>query len=155
MRSKLHIAVILLACVFLLTGCKTTLLVHNTDIAHMVPLLKDYAGSHDYKITYENDQTGTFGLDMGAAYVPYSSSTTQSTSYVQTSAPNQPMTAYEQTTWNTVGNSEHYVEAAASVNMVQQGSDVMLTLDGNDAAGSSLSDFYDYLKGLGFTVENK
>ena len=157
MRSKLKIAMVLLACVFLLTGCKTTLLVHQTTVQKLIPIVKDYAGSHGYRINYENDQTGAFGIDMGAVYVPYSSSTTKSSSYIQTQSPgnNQPLTAYEQTTWNTVGNSEHFEEAAASINMLQQGEDVLMTLDGNDAAGSSLNDFYDYLKSLGYQVESK
>ena len=155
MRSRLHLFAILLLCALFLTGCKTTLLVHNAAVKDIIPVLKDYAGSHGYRISYENDQTGTFGLDMGSVYVPYSSSTVQSTTIIKTANPHQPLTAYEETTWNTVGNSEHYVQAAASVNIIQQGADVELILDGNDAAGGSLNDFYDYLKGLGYTVENK
>jgi hypothetical protein len=156
MRSRLLLISILLAGTFLVAGCKTTLLVHDTTTKKLIPIVKDYAGTHGYRITYENDATGSFGLDMGAVYVPYSSSTVKSSTYTQyPTRENQPLTAYEQTTWNTVGNSEHYVQAAASVTMVQAGNDVMMTLDGNDVAGSSLNDIYDYLRSLGYQVDNK
>jgi hypothetical protein len=157
MRKYTILAIMLVLFAVLLSGCKTVLLVHDATVDKMSPVFKDYAGSHGYAITYANDKTGSYHLDMGAVFIPESSSSVQSTSRVATGArrPDQPMTSYEETTWNTVSNPAHYVEAMASISIIQQDKDVLVTLDGNDAAGNSLNDFSDYVQSLGYTVENK
>jgi hypothetical protein len=155
-RSKFYLALVLLPLVFFAAGCKTTLVVHNADVKTIIPIFKDYAGVHGYAIKYANDQTGAYNLDMGAVYVAGSSYTSQSTTFTQSNpVPGQPMTGYEQSTWNTVNNADHYVEAMAAVNIVQQGTDVMVSIDTNDAGGSSLNDMVDYLKTLGYSVDNR
>jgi hypothetical protein len=65
------------------------------------------------------------------------------------------MTAYEQTTWNTIASGGHYVQATASVIISQQGPDVLVVIDGNDAAGGSINDFYDYVQQHGYVVDRK
>ena len=158
MAVRIKLVLVLLMCAFLLSGCKTTLLVHSTSVKQITPIFKDYAGTHGYTITFANEQTGSYHISMGNVYVPYASSTTKNKSTIQYTPPagsDQPLTAYEETTWNTVAMPGHYNEASAAVTIVQQDKDVMVILDGNDAAGSSLSDFQDYLKALGYNVDTK
>jgi len=149
---------ILLTFVLLLTGCKSTLLVHNATLEQVIPILKDYVGTHGYQITYENDQTGSFRLDMGKVYMPAVSETTKS-KMTSVQPPlkdsNQPMTSYEDTTWRTVSVPGHYADASAIISIVQQGNDVVITVDGNDAAGTSLNDVRDYIASFGYTVDNR
>ena len=157
MRAKINLFILLISLLFL-AGCQSTFLVHDATVKQVTPILKDYVGTHGYRISYENDRTGSFGVDLGSVYVPYASQTMKSTSIVaqpSNTTTGQPMTAYEQTTWNTVGNSEHYVQAAASVRVIQQDSDVMIIIDTNDSGGASLDDLRDYIQRFGYTVDKK
>jgi hypothetical protein len=143
---------------FLLTGCKSTILVHNANIEKLAPVFKDYVGVHGYKITYQNDQTGSYRLDMGKVYVDNVSETVKTKTVIAhppSKNSNQPMTAYEETNWKTVSTPGHYVDATAMVSVTQQGPDVLVVLETNEVAGTALNDFIDYLKGLGYSVENK
>jgi len=156
MRSKLMSGFLLLISLFLLSGCQTSILVHDASVAMITPIFKDYAGSHGYVFTYQNDKTGTYGLDLGSVYQPYTSSTSRSSSFTSVPASSgQPLTAYEETTWNTVAYGGRYVEALATVRILQQGSDVQVLIDTNDAGGTTLNDFLGYIRAYGYTVENK
>ncbi len=139
-------------------GCKTTLLVHNATVAKMIPLFKDYVGIHGYGITYANDQTGSYNVDLGSVYMPENTIVTKNSMVTVTPPPKDsslPMTAYEETTWNSVSTPGHIVEATASVSMIQQGSDVAVFLDTNGVAGPSLNDLQSYLQNLGYSVDVK
>lgn len=158
MYRKYGLAALFIILLFL-AGCQSTLVVRNVTTDKIIPLFEDYAGVHGYEITYRNDQTGSYRLSLGNVYVPTVSETVK-----QTSGPDwpprrgpdwQPLTNYEETTWKTVSVPGHYVEATAMISITQQASDVMIVVDGNDAAGSSLDDLGGYLKGKGYTVENK
>jgi len=158
MLARVKLIFVLLVCALSLSGCKTTLLVHNATVKQITPVLKDYAGIHGYSITYQNERTGSYHLDMGSVFMPAASQTVKNKSTVQqlpARNSGQPMTAYEETTWNTVSNPAHYAGASAAVSILQQGSDVLIILDGNDAAGSSLNDVRDYIQAFGYTVDVK
>lgn len=158
MRARTYLALILLASVFFISGCKTTLMVRNEPVKQITQIFKDYVGMHGYSITYQNEATGSYHVDMGSVYMPYTSSTQKSSSYIQYNPQGnsgQPMTAYEQTSWNTVSNPSRYAEANAAVNISQLGNDVMIIIDTNDAGGTSLNDISDYLTSLGYKVEGK
>ncbi|MCX5726686.1 MAG: hypothetical protein NT030_05870 [Candidatus Saganbacteria bacterium] len=158
MRSKVKLIIILSVLALFLTGCKSTLLVHNTTVNQIIPVVKDYVGTHGYQITYQNDQTGSYGVDLGSVYVPYTSET-EKTKMVIVQPPsknsNQPLTSYENTTWNTVSTPGHYVRSTATINILQQDSDVLILLDTSNATGTSLGDLRDYIQTLGYAVENK
>ena len=141
-----------------LAGCKTTLLVHETSTDKLAAIVRDYAGIHGYQLTYQNDKTGSYRLSLGMVYLPNVSQTTQTSEGAQrltTGNIDQTATSYERTTWETVNNPGHFVEATAMVRLVQQDKDVMVLVDSNNVAGSALDDFSGYLKDLGYTVENK
>ena len=157
--SKLRSAVLLLLIcpLFLLAGCKSTLVVNNASASNIISAFKDYAGVHGYTITYQNDQTGSYRLNMGSVYVPNVSETVKTKTVVGKPMKDsrQPMTAYEETTWKTVSTPGHYVDATAMVSITQQAADVLVVLEGNDVVGTALDDVDDYIKGLGYVVENK
>jgi uncharacterized protein YceK len=157
MRSRIYAAFILLAFVLFLSGCRTTLVVHDATTQKIIPIFKDYVGTHGYRLAYQNEQTGSYHVDMGTVFMPYTSSTEKSKSTIQynPSGSGQPMTAYEETSWNTVANPAHFEQATAAVTIVQQGKDVMVLIDTNDAGGSSFNDISNYLKSLGYSVENR
>lgn len=158
MRSRIYVTFVLLAFALFLSGCRTTLVVHDATTQKIIPVFKDYAGSHGYAITYQNEQTGSYHVNMGTVFVPYTSSTEKSKSTIQYNPPSgssQPMTAYEETSWNTVANPSHYEDATAAVTIVQKDKDVMILIDTNNAGGTSLNDISDYLKSLGYEVDNK
>jgi hypothetical protein len=158
MRSRIISAFVLLAFSLFLAGCQTTLVVHDANVKQIIQIFKDYAGMHGYAITFQNDQTGSYHLSMGTVFMPYTSSTQKSKSTISNNPPagsNQPLTAYEQTSWNTVSNPSHYEEATAAVSIIQKDTDVQILIDTNDAGGSSLNDIKDYLQSLGYSVDNK
>jgi hypothetical protein len=158
MRSRITLACVLLAFSVFLTGCQTTLVVHNANVKQIIQVFKDYSGMHGYAITFQNDQTGSYHLSMGTVFMPYTSSTQKSKSTISNNPPagsDQPLTAYEQTSWNTVSNPSHYEEATAAVSIIQKDTDVQILIDTNDAGGSSLNDMKDYLQSLGYSVDNK
>ncbi|HVN67876.1 MAG TPA: hypothetical protein VMT55_05840, partial [Candidatus Sulfotelmatobacter sp.] len=68
---------------------------------------------------------------------------------------NLPTTSYEDTTWRTVSNPGHYVDATAVVSLTQQDKDVQIVIDSNSEAGTSLNDVRDYIQGAGYTVDSK
>lgn len=152
------ILIILLASVFFLSGCKSTLLVHDATVEEIIPILKDYVGTHGYQITYENVETGSFRLSLGNVYVSETRETTKTkTVFVQPPPKdsNLPMTSYEDTTWRTVSTPGHYAEATAMIKMIQQENDVIINIDTNDVAWTSLNDMRDYIRGLGYEVDSK
>ncbi|OGC21578.1 hypothetical protein A2291_01485 [candidate division WOR-1 bacterium RIFOXYB2_FULL_42_35] len=148
----------LLVAVLFLSGCKSSLLVRDTTIKNIIPIFEDYVGTHNYKITYRNDTIGSYRLSLGNVYEPEVSETTKVKEITKQPPPknsNLPYTAYEETTWKTVSVPGHYVEATARVNITQQGNNVLLVIDTNDAGGSSLDDIYDYIRGFGYVVDKK
>jgi hypothetical protein len=156
-HSSILLATLLVSVLFL-TGCKSSLLVRNAGVEEIIPILEDYAGTHGYTITYRNDSTGAFRLSLGNFYVPERSETSKTKEITQFPPPeksNLPFTAYEETTWRTVSNPGHYVEATAMVSLTQQNKDVLVVIDTNNVAGSALGDISDYIKGFGYAVENK
>lgn len=158
LRPSLILLMLLIAAACLLTGCVSTLLVRNAKVADIIPVFKDYVGTHGYQVSYENAQTGQYRLDLGSVYVPEVSETTKNQMSV-VSPPskdqNTPMTSYEDTTWRTVSTPGHYVNATATVSITQQGTDVQIVVDSNNVVGTALDDIRDYIQGAGYTVDNK
>jgi hypothetical protein len=157
MNSKLKLMAIVLL-VLLLSGCKSVLLVKDVSQEQMATIVKDYAGIHGYQFTYQNDKTGSYRLSLGMMYMPNTSQTTQTSESSQrltTGNVDQTATSYERTTWETVNDPGHFVEATAMLRLLQQGSNVSVVIESNNASGSALDDFSGYLKDLGYTVENK
>ena len=153
---KIYIGPDDVATVFLLSGCRTTLLVHDAAVKQITPIFKDYVGMQGYTITYQNDQTGSYHVYMGMIFVAGTSSGSRTKSTIAVRASDQsPMTAYEETSWNSTNIPEHYTQATAAISIIQQGGDVLINIDTNDAGGASLNDIRDYIKSLGYTVENK
>jgi hypothetical protein len=155
MRSRIISVLFLLICVMLLSGCRTTLVVHDTTAKAVIPVFKDYVGMHGYAITFANEKTGSYHVNMGSVFMPYVSSTQKSKSTIQYYGTNQPLTAYEETSWNSVANPAHYENVTAAVSITQKDKDVQMIIDIENANGPSLNDIKDYLKSLGFEVESK
>ena len=158
MRTNIKYILVLIFLALFISGCKTTFVVRGSTVEQVNPIFKDYVGFHGYVMRYQNDLTGSYNVDMGLVYVPYTSETEKTKTIVSVprdSNSHQPMTAYEQTTWNTVSNPAHYVDATAVVSIIPQGNDVLVNIDTNDAGGSSMDDLRDYLQTLGYKVDNQ
>lgn len=148
---------LLLIClaVILLTGCEKQLLVQNTSPEKITPILKDYAGIHGYRISYANDQTNSYRLELGSVYIP-ATSQTEVTKVTLPTDNIQPLTSYEQKTWKTVSALDRTVAVAVMVRVLPKGSHVVVKLT-SDAEIGALSDqvsgLHDYLEDYGLTVE--
>jgi hypothetical protein len=156
MNRSLSILILLIS-LLLLTGCQTTYMVRNTAVKDIIPVFKDYVGMYGYVLTYQNDKTGSYSIYLGDIYVPSTAAGKNSKTLVaQLPKPdaNQPLTAYEESTWVNVSSEAHYQKATAAVSISQKGSDVMIFIDTNDNGNYSLNDISNYLKNLGFTVDN-
>lgn len=156
-RSNI-LLITLIGIVLFLSGCKSALLVYNAKVEDITPILDDYVGAHGYKMTYRNDESGSYRISLGDVYVPGKSETTKTKEITQQTPPpdsNQPFTAYEETTWRTVSVPGRYVEATAIVSIVQQDADVLIEMEAYNMGISALDDLRDYIKDFGYAVENK
>lgn len=153
-KNILLTAFLLLTAIFL-SGCQTTITVHNAAKKDIIPIFKDYIGMHGYNIKYQNDTTGTYNIDMGQVFVVGVNSGTKSKStIIQTdSSSGAPMTAYEQTSWNSVNDPAHYESAFAAVSILQNNDDVAVYIDTNGAGGTSMDDIKDYFKSYGYKID--
>jgi len=157
-RPGLLLMALLIAAAFILTGCVSTLVVRDASVEEVISVFKDYAGTRGYQITYANDETGQYRLNLGSVYVQGVNETTKSkTVIVQPPAEgsNAPLTSYEDTTWRTVSTPGHYVDATATVSITQQDKDVQIVMDSNNVAGTALNDVREYIQGAGYAVESK
>jgi uncharacterized protein YceK len=156
MTKNFLLIVLVLAGALLLSGCQSTITIHNAKQSAIIPIFKDYVGMQGYALRYQNDKTGTYNVDMGQVFVPGTSTATKNTSVMMapmSTVAGQPMTAYEQTTWNSVNNPAHYADAYAAVSILQKDSDVIINIDTNNTGGASLDDIKNYLKSYGYQVE--
>jgi len=156
MTSKFRVFLILLAAALFLSGCQATYTVRNARVNEIIPAFKDYVGIHGYYLKYQNDKTGAYNVDMGQVYIAGTSSATKSKSVIvqpSDASTGQPMTAYEQTSWNSINNPARYANATAAVTITQRGNDVVIFIDTNDAGGTSLNDIKDYIQSLGYRVD--
>lgn len=151
------VLVLMLSLSLLLTGCRTTLLVRNATVKDITPILKDYAGIRGYKVSYQNEQTNSYRLDLGNVYIPYVSETVKTTVTLPTENI-QPLTSYEQKTWKTVAAEGRNVQVAVMVRLIQQNSDVLVNINSEDEVGPAryqVGYIADYLRDFGYTVEQK
>ena len=155
MKTKIILFLILLASAIFLSGCQATYTVRNATAKDIIPAFKDYVGMQGYTLRYQNDTTGSYNVDMGTVFVTGTSSVRGSRSVVEqpASATGQPMTRYEETSWNSINNPARYASATAAVSITQRGNDVIIYIDTNDAGGTSLNDIKDYMKSLGYRVD--
>jgi len=156
MKKNAFIILLFITAALFISGCQTTITVHNASKKDITQMVKDYIGMHGYTLTYSNDTTGSYHVDMGSVYVAGTSSTTKSSSVIvqpSNKDSGQPMTAYEQTSWNTVNNPSRYAQASAAVSISQKDSDVVIFIDTNDAGGTSLNDIKDYIQSFGYKMD--
>lgn len=156
MRAKGMIVCLLLMASILIAGCQTTMTVRDSLAKDIVSIFKDYVGMHGYSLTYQNDRTGSYNVNMGSVFISGVSSTSKSkstTSYTAPAGSGQAMTAYEQTSWNTVNDPAHFAQAGAAVSITQKGEDVVIYIDTNSAGGTSFNDIKDYIQSLGYKVD--
>lgn len=150
---------ILLILVLFLSGCSSTLQVHNAKIDQVTPLVKDYVGINGFQITYQNEDTKVYRLSLGTTYIPHTSQIIQTTrGNQQLDRTVQSLTnldSYVQTTVETVSQPAHYVEATARVRLVPKDNDVMIYIDTDGPIGTSLDDLKDFIEQSGYRVEIK
>ncbi len=154
-KNGLLIAVLMASALFL-SGCETTLTVRNAAVKDIIPVFKDYVGMQGYTLRYQNDKTGSYNVDMGKVFISGTSSASKTKSVIvqpSDSTTGQPMTAYEQTSWNAANNPAHYDQASAAVSITQRGSDVVIYINTNSAGGTSMNDIKDYIHSLGYEVD--
>ena len=155
-KIKLSLTVII---ALLLMGCNSTLVVHNVKVAQVTPLFKDYVGIHGYQFTYQDDQVGSYRIDLGSVYIPATSETIVNNEVAQGDSGrhhhnDHALTSYERTTMQTVSSPGHYIEGTEMVRILQRGDDVLILLDDNsNNIGASFSDLHDYLQELGYFVD--
>ena len=153
MKKKLLILLLIVISAIFLTGCETKITVRNAERSDVITMFKDYVGMHGFKLKYQNDKTGTYNVDMGIVFISGSKSTTINKSVVEQPAnANQPMTRFEQTTWDSVNNPARYVNAPAAVSINKRMNDVIIIINTN-TSGASLNDLKDYIKSLGYQVD--
>jgi hypothetical protein len=139
--KKLSLAIILTLVLFLLTGCANRLVIKNADIKEVIPQFKEFVALHGYNLTYANDQTGAYRVELGQVYIPYQSETTrQSASFATENIHTYPQAnTYEESTWRTVQARDRYVLVAVMVRITASGSDVVLQMDSTESVGPSVS----------------
>jgi hypothetical protein len=74
MSVKIKLA-LTLALALVLMGCNSTLVIHNATTSQITPVFKDYINLHGYQLTYQNDQVGSYRIDLGSIFIPATSVT--------------------------------------------------------------------------------
>ncbi|MDR2431329.1 MAG: hypothetical protein LBD99_03640 [Candidatus Margulisbacteria bacterium] len=142
----------------MLTGCNNRLVVKNAEAKEVIAHFKEFAALYGYRITYANDQTGAYRVELGQVYVPYQSETTRQRATIATSNlySTPPLTSYEESTWRTIEARDRYVLVAVMVRIVQRGTDVLLQVDNTESTGPTTSQgtlLRKYFRELGYTAE--
>lgn len=131
----------LLIIVLFLTGCNNQIAVRNAQKGQVIPILKEYAALHGYQITYANDQTGSYRIELGPVQIPGKLKTIATKSQYATQNINQgqyyPLTAYEEETWETYAARAEEIMLAVIVRIKQKKDDVVITVN-PDANSESL-----------------
>ena len=152
-------ALILLVSIMLLSGCSSSMLVHNANLNQIETLFKDYVGLNGYQLTYQNDQTKSYRLLLGTVYVPHSTQTKQTfqgNRQLDSEVKNLTnLVSYEQTVVETVNRPAHIVEATAKVRMAQQDNNVLIYLETDGPLGTSVDDLKDFIQQNGLQVESR
>jgi len=138
---KQIIKIILLAGILLITGCNNQIAVRSAQKSQVIPILKEYASLHGYRITYANDQTGAYRIELGPVQLPGELKTVSTRSQYATQNINQgqyyPLTSYEEKTWETYAAQAQEIMLAVIVRVRQNNNDVIITVD-PDAKSESL-----------------
>ncbi|MDR1997740.1 MAG: hypothetical protein LBQ83_05395 [Candidatus Margulisbacteria bacterium] len=148
----------LFAALLLLMGCNNRMVIKNAELKDVIPQFKEFAALHGYNITYANDQTGAYRVELGQVYIPYQSETTRQRATIATENlySNPPLTSYEESTWRTIEAKDRYVLVAVMVRLAQRNNDVVLQVDSTENTGPTASQgalLRKYFRELGYEAE--
>jgi len=143
---------------FLLTGCNNRLVIKNAEVKTIIPQFKEFTALYGYKMTYANDQTGAYRVELGQVYVPYQSETTRQRATIATQNlyTNPPLTSYEESTWRTIEARDRYVLVAVMARISQRNDDVVIQIENTEATGPMSSQgtlLRKYFRDLGYQAE--
>jgi hypothetical protein len=150
---KLFSVILLL---FFLTGCNNELVVHNAKRAQITPIFKEYVGIHGYRVSYENDTTGAYRVDMGTVTLPEKRTISKVAIGVPTSNFTYPLTSYEEESWEQTTQYSKDVALAVMVRIFEQGDDVILKFSSEQPfyqTGEQGTKFADYVRESGYQVD--
>jgi len=155
-RIKVITVCFFLALTMLLSSCgyNVSFLIKNATTKDISTILKDYVGLSGYRITYANDETGSYRILVGRATIPaseYSRTYFESSSY----GTGEYKTTIGESSSVNIANPPQKQFAALAIQMSQQGNDVLINAQstGDLDASGQFKAFVDFLKGKGYSVE--
>lgn len=125
--------IFLILSVLLMTACNNKMIVYNSNSDKVIAILKEYAGLHGYNITYANERTGSYRIELGTIQLPTEVKTTTTKSQYSTANINQvqhyPLTAYEEKTWQSYYTQTEKIMLAIIVRIQQQDRNVVISIN--------------------------
>lgn len=152
MRKLLTVLLLL----FLLTGCNNELVVKNAKRTDIIPIFKEYVGINGFHLSYENDTTGAYRVDMGIVELPEKRIITKVAIEVPTSNFSYPLTSYEEESWEQTTQYAKDVELAVMVRIFEKDEDVVLKFSTEQSMHKTAAQgqkFAEYLRESGYLVE--
>lgn len=152
---KILISLVLL---FFLAGCNNRLLIQDATSKEIIPVFIEYASLHGYKITYRNDATGSYRVELGEVYIPQNieSIKTKVTVATQNIVSTVPLTSYEEQNWKTINSDSRYVTVAVMVRIKQKDNNVIIMVDTDDNIGPTYAqgnNLKRYFEDAGYKVD--
>ena len=150
--------IILLGALLFLTGCNGRLVIKNADIREVIPQFREFVALYGYQLTYANDATGAYRVEMGQVYLPAQTETVYQRATIATENlyTTPPLQSYSESTLRTVSARDRYVLVAVMVRITQQGNNVVLQMDSTESVGPSSSQvnlLRKYFRDLGYQAD--
>ncbi|GBR74248.1 hypothetical protein NO1_1458 [Candidatus Termititenax aidoneus] len=141
-----------------MTGCNGRLVVKNADVNDIIPLFKEFVALYGYNLTYANDKTGAYRVEMGQVYIPAQTETVRQRASIATeNIYTQPqLNSYEESRWKTVSAIDRYVLVAVMARITAKNGDVIIQLDSTESVGPTSSQvnlLRKYFRDLGYQAE--
>ncbi|GBR75685.1 hypothetical protein NO2_0335 [Candidatus Termititenax persephonae] len=150
--------ILLAAALLFLTGCNGRLVVKNAEVDEIIPQFKEFVALYGYNLTYANDKTGAYRVEMGQVYLPAQAETVYQRATIATENlyTTPPLNSYAESTWKTVSARDRYVLVAVMARVTQRDADVVIQLDSTESIGPSSSQvnlLRKFFRDLGYQAE--
>ena len=150
--------ILLLGVLLILTGCNGRLVIKNADVKEVIPQFKEFVALYGYSLTYANDNTGAYRVEMGQVYLPAQTETVYQRATIATENlyTTPPLQSYSESSWRTVSARDRYVLVAVMTRVMQQGSDVVIQMDSTENVGPTASQvnlLRKFFRDLGYQAE--
>lgn len=106
------------------------MIIENTDINSVAPILTDYALLHGYRFLYKDDEKGLYRIYLGQMYIPAQLNTyKEKSTVIDTKNIQYDVTKYEETTFTAINQKDQYVDLVVMVRLFNENKNVKMIIE--------------------------